>query len=73
MMAAFDTDMPRARSGFLSSFVQGVSRGFLSIAEANSRAREIDRLQALSDASLAARGLRREDIARHVFRDVFWG
>ncbi len=40
-------------------------------AYANRRARraEIEYLEALSDAELAARGIERDDIVRHVFRD----
>lgn len=34
-------------------------------------AREVERLSALSDAELARRGLRREDIARHAFSRLF--
>lgn len=33
------------------------------------RTDQIEALNALSDAQLAARGLRREDIVRHVYRD----
>lgn len=33
------------------------------------RTDQIERLQALSDAELSRKGLRREDIVRHVFRD----
>jgi len=33
--------------------------------------KSIDRLQAMDDMQLADMGLRREDIARHVFRDVY--
>lgn len=36
------------------------------------RVAEIERLQALSDDDLAARGLRREDIVHHVFRDLYY-
>ena len=42
------------------------------IAESNHRVRRVEQLQAMSDEQLAERGLRREDIARHVFRDVFF-
>ncbi len=35
-----------------------------------SRSEEFERLNAMSDAQLAKMNLRREDIARHVFRDV---
>ncbi|MGX9355651.1 DUF1127 domain-containing protein [Roseobacteraceae bacterium S113] len=47
----------------LGTLIETVSIG-------TSRAREMDRLSAMSDQQLAARGLRREDIARHVFRDI---
>ena len=60
------------RPSFLTSFVNGLTRGFAHIAESNWRIREVERLQALSDDALAARGIKREDIARHVFRDIFW-
>ena len=32
----------------------------------------IDESQSMSDEQLAKRGLKREDIARHVFRDLFY-
>ena len=60
------------RTGILISLIDGLSRGFGYVAEANSRAREFDRLNAMSDAALAAKGLKRDDIARHVFRDLDW-
>lgn len=44
----------------------------ISVSETNHRVREVERLQAMSDDQLAKRGLRREDIARHVFRDLFY-
>ncbi|MCR9108379.1 DUF1127 domain-containing protein [Marivita sp. XM-24bin2] len=60
------------KPGLISSLIDGLTRGFTQIAEANSRVHEIERLQALSDDALAAKGIRREDIVRHVFRDVYW-
>lgn len=45
------------------------ARGFNRYIETLSRARELERLNALSDRQLADMGLRREDIVRHVFRD----
>ncbi|ETX14006.1 hypothetical protein OCH239_05995 [Roseivivax halodurans JCM 10272] len=44
----------------------------VAIAENNHRVRRVQHLSALSDAQLAQRGLKREDIARHVFRDVLY-
>ncbi len=44
----------------------------VSIAESNGRMRAVERLNAMSDQELAARGLKREDIVRHVFRDMLY-
>ncbi|MHA6326856.1 DUF1127 domain-containing protein [Roseivivax sp. CAU 1753] len=54
--------------GILSRFFNGVIR----LAERNARYRQAECLQAMSDAELAARGLKREDIVRHVYRDRFY-
>ncbi|SMX37850.1 hypothetical protein [Maliponia aquimaris] len=59
-------------TGSITSFFQSVFNGLTSIAETNSRVKEVERLNALSDANLATKGLRREDIVRHVFRDVYY-
>lgn len=40
--------------------------------EARSRQAEISALEALSDEELAKRGIRREDIVRHVFADCVY-
>jgi len=47
-------------------------RFLIVMAENNGRVKEVQYLSSLSDAQLAARGLKREDIARHVFHDVFF-
>jgi uncharacterized protein YjiS (DUF1127 family) len=60
------------RASFFTSLVNGLTRGFGQIADSNWRIREVERLQALSDDALAERGIKREDIARHVFQDIFW-
>ncbi|MFK7868504.1 MAG: DUF1127 domain-containing protein [Roseobacter sp.] len=49
-----------------------IGSALVSAAEANHRIKTVERLQAKSDAELAALNLRREDIVRHVFRDVFF-
>lgn len=49
-----------------------IGSALVSAAEANHRIKTVERLQAKSDAELAAMNLRREDIVRHVFRDVFF-
>ena len=45
---------------------------FLSIYQANHRMHHVERLKAKSDAELKELGLRREDIARHVFNDSLY-
>lgn len=39
-------------------------------ASAEARLREVNRLQGLSDKELAERGLKRDRIVQHVFRDI---
>ncbi|MGH1368138.1 MAG: hypothetical protein ACRBCL_05935 [Maritimibacter sp.] len=40
--------------------------------DARSRRSEIEALEAMTDAQLAARGLTRDGITRHVFSDTFY-
>ena len=47
-----------------------IGRALIAMAAANPRLRRVEDLQALSDAQLAARGMRRENIVRVVFADV---
>lgn len=55
-----------AGTGFLSSLVNALR----DYGEAKSRRDQIEALDRLSDLELAKRGLTREGIARHVFRDL---
>lgn len=59
-------------SARLHAIWNGIVLGMTSYCERKSRFGEIQALEAKSDAELAAMGLRREDIARHVFRDLFY-
>lgn len=52
--------------------VKALWNGMVAIGEKNDRLRKIEALQNLSDKELAARGLKREDIARVVFQDYLW-
>lgn len=45
-----------------------LGRGLVNMSEANLKFRQASFLYSLSDEELAERGLRREDIARHVFK-----
>ncbi|MEC3860893.1 DUF1127 domain-containing protein [Mesobacterium sp. TK19101] len=60
-----------ARSG-LRDVLAAIGRGIVAIGENNTRMRAITLYQNMTDAELAARGLKREDIARNVFRDVYF-
>ncbi len=56
--------------GVFNRFFAGIREGFEAYVTARSRIAEIERLNCKSDAALAEMGLKREDIARHVFRDL---
>lgn len=73
---AYATEYRTRENGFfkklihaLSTILAHVAALFTAIAEAQSRSDEIQRLQALSDQELAKRGLTRDRIVHHVFRD----
>lgn len=70
-MAHVTTSAPAATgaSGWFGGFFDGILEGLARLAEANPKVRQMKALAALSDAQLAERGLRREEIARYVFRD----
>ena len=52
--------------------VWSVITGFFeSVLEAQGRSAAVTRMQNMTDAQLAAEGVRREDIVRYVFRDIY--
>ncbi|WP_108260637.1 DUF1127 domain-containing protein [Mangrovicoccus ximenensis] len=53
----------------IANFFAAIGRGLVWMAEANPRFKELERLQRMSDDDLAARGLRREKLVEHVFRN----
>lgn len=53
----------------IDRFFANLGQGFNAYLEARSRVGEIEFLNGLSDAELAARGIKRDRIAHHVFRD----
>lgn len=59
-----------------TSFWAGLKNAVVSGMEAymtrHSRTREIERLNAMSDAELNAIGVKRDEIVHHVFRDHFY-
>lgn len=67
------TTLARRNSPF-SGILHALRRGFgaifsflIAIAEASERYRAFERLNSMSDAELAARGIKREDIVRRIF------
>lgn len=62
---------PARMRHLLDRFIAGLGQGFDAYTTSRSRVREFETLNAKSDAKLAAMGLGRGDIARHVFRDFF--
>jgi len=69
---AFITDIPAGRSVRTALTTLGVALtdGFIAFGRARARSDEIEALMALSDDDLAARGLTRDEIVRHVYRDM---
>ena len=67
-----DTSLGHAPIGGCFRSVGGaVSNGFRAYVESRSRNAQVERLNAMSDAQLAKMNLKREDIVRHVFSDLF--
>lgn len=60
------------RSGIFSAFFARLMQGLETHMRVASRRDLIERLEAKSDAELAELGIRREDITRHIFRDLFY-
>lgn len=65
---------PQSRSftQALGAFFASIGRGLVAMGANSGRYRRLQALSAMSDAELAARGLKREDIVRHVFADVYY-
>ncbi len=56
--------------GAVADVFVGIWSALIHIGEANSKVRRIQELSGLSDAELDARGIKRENIIRHVMADV---
>lgn len=56
--------------GTVGAALRAVGLALTVNASAEARLREVTRLQGLSDEELAARGLTRDRIVQHVFRDI---
>ena len=73
-MAHITTQVPAASASFapVSRFFSALFDGLVRIAENNPKMRQINALAALTDEQLAARGLKREEIAHYVFKSSYW-
>ncbi|MEO9781536.1 MAG: DUF1127 domain-containing protein [Sedimentitalea sp.] len=56
----------------ISRFFSAIGNALVAMSTSNARVRQVEALQRLSDEELEERGLKRSEIARHVFHDVFW-
>ncbi|MDJ0822532.1 MAG: DUF1127 domain-containing protein [Paracoccaceae bacterium] len=70
-MALAEHNMPAPRLRLPNVF-GAIARFFEMITESNFRVLEANRLNSMTDSQLAARGIKREDIARQVFRDLYY-
>lgn len=62
----------KSAKAMLDTFFASLGQGFNAYLVSRARLTEIQRLNAKSDRELAGMGLRREDIPRHVYRDIFY-
>lgn len=62
----------RRALGQLGAMMSRMGTAILTAGENTSRMKQFEALQGKSDAELAALGLRRDQIAVHVFRDLFY-
>lgn len=53
-------------------FFASIGNALVMVAEANPRMKKVHALQRMTDAELAERGIKREDIVRVVFQDVLY-
>ncbi|MFD3190527.1 DUF1127 domain-containing protein [Sedimentitalea sp. HM32M-2] len=73
-MAHYATDHPAfgPTSNPIARAFAAIGTALTALGRSNARLRQVKALQALSDAQLQQIGLRRDQIARRVFSDVFW-
>lgn len=64
------SDLPHTLVDGVKRFFAGVAEALTIVGTTHQRMQQVERLTAKSDADLAEMGLRREDIARYVFRDM---
>ena len=58
--------------GLIAGFFRAIGNGLVHLAESNHRVNRARTLMELSDEELAQRGLKREDVVKHVFSDIMY-
>ncbi|TNF58533.1 MAG: DUF1127 domain-containing protein [Rhodobacteraceae bacterium] len=58
--------------GLIASAFRSIGEALIAASPGNARLLQVEALNRLSDAELARRGLRREDIVRRVFSDIYY-
>lgn len=57
---------------FVTAPFRVIGNAMIALGEANSRSSEMRILLSLSDDELAKRGIKREEIVHHVFKDIYY-
>ena len=70
--SATQTNTRFSLAGLIVSIGSSIYSALISVAEAQSRVRQVEFLQSLSDEELKNRGLTRERIVHRVFSDSIW-
>lgn len=72
-MAFFsDTTADAHRPAFLAAFAARLADLLFMMAKAHDRTDAVQQMQALTDRQLADIGVPRDDIVRHVYRDIYY-
>ena len=64
------SDAARHAFGGIAHALSRVASAMARVSDGHHRAQQAQALLAMSDEALAARGLKREDVVRHVFRGM---
>ncbi len=70
--SATQTNSRFSLPGLIASIGSSIYSALISLAQAQSRVRQVEFLQSLSDEELKNRGLTRERIVHRVFADSIW-
>ena len=67
------TDLHAVSHGnVFKDFFSAIGRGLVAMAEADQRLKLVNHLQSLTDQQLADKNIKRDDIVRYAFRDLYY-